>query len=254
MTQAHLDEVNSYLSTGIHKVDGWCIPQLWQCIWPLYREIGDGPIAEIGVFEGKFFTGLAKTFGPGGAHAAIDVFDMQEFNLDKAGVGKKDVFLKNVAAHGVDADRVTCFQRDSLTLNTRDTQAMHEQFGGFKFFSVDGCHEVLHTMHDARFAMSVTDPAGIITIDDYMNPNWPGVIEAVAKMYLLDEYPFVPLLFTCNKLFLCSRSYQDRYRQLVWNYVRTHFPKTRMKEVTRFGHRTLTVLPNMQVWSDIQDT
>jgi len=243
--------LNAYLSTGINSVNGWCIPHLWQSIWPLYHKIGPGPIAEIGVFEGKFFIGLAKTFGAAEAHAAIDVFDMQEFNLDGAGVGKLEVFRTNLAAHGLGPEKTRCLQRDSLTLSVPDTLALREEFGGFKFFSVDGCHEVLHTMRDVEFAMSVTHPAGIIAVDDYMNPMWPGVLEAIAKMYLLREFQFVPLLFTCNKLFLCSRSYHDAYRKHVLDYVREHFPQTRLKIVTRFGYQTLSVLPNMNNWVDL---
>ncbi|MGK8235126.1 hypothetical protein ACLGGT_13250 [Roseovarius sp. MS2] len=80
-------DLNAYLQTGIHKVDGWCIPQLWQSIWPLRQAIGAGPIAEIGVFEGKFFIGLAKCFAENRHDSvAIDVFDLQQFNLDGAGV------------------------------------------------------------------------------------------------------------------------------------------------------------------------
>ena len=70
----HLTDVNGYLGEGIHKVNGWCVPQLWQAIWPLVPKIGFGPVAEIGVFEGKFLIGLVKTFDPERKfdHAAID--------------------------------------------------------------------------------------------------------------------------------------------------------------------------------------
>ena len=47
---ARVDLVNAYLKEGILEVGGWCVPQLWQTLWPLYQEIGDGPVAEIGVF------------------------------------------------------------------------------------------------------------------------------------------------------------------------------------------------------------
>jgi hypothetical protein len=97
-----LAKLNQYLSKGIHDVHGWCIPQLWQVIWPLRSAIGDGGIAEIGVFEGKYLIGLAETFGSNSERKAIaiDVFDMQQFNLDKAGVGKRDVLLRNMKKFG----------------------------------------------------------------------------------------------------------------------------------------------------------
>ena len=251
MQDTKRSELNAYLTKGIHDVPGWCIPQLWQSIWPLYERIGDGPVAEIGVYQGKFFIGLAKTFSSPSGHVAIDVFDMQQFNIGGAGEGNKELFLQNLMAQGVDANDLHLMTRDSLSLDIRDTTEMLERFGGFRFFSIDGCHEVLHTTNDIEFAMSVTHPQGIIAVDDYMNAHWPGVMEAVAKMYLLREFAFVPLLFTCNKLLLCSRSVLDDYREHVASHIAAHFPETRMKEVVRFGYKTLTIIPNFAKWTDL---
>lgn len=195
-----LGDVNAYLSTGIHTVNGWCIPQLWQTLWPLYQEIGDGPVAEIGLFEGKFFIALCKTFGVNATNraAAIDVFDLQQFNLDGAGVGKLDVVKRNLATHGIADDAVEFVQADSLALTHRDADRLVSEIGQFHFFSVDGCHEVVHTVNDIEFAMSVTANHGIIAVDDYTNPDWPGVQEAVARMYLNRDFRFIPLAVTCN--------------------------------------------------------
>ncbi|NKX45448.1 class I SAM-dependent methyltransferase [Roseicyclus persicicus] len=253
MIDARLDSVNAYLSTGIASVNGWCIPQLWQTLWPLYLEIGDGPVAEIGVFEGKFFIGLCKTFGtsPANRAAAIDVFDMQQFNLDGAGVGKMDVVRRNLASHGIAEGAVEFVQADSLALTQRDADALVQDLGAFNFFSVDGCHEVVHTVNDIEFAMSVTANHGIIAVDDYTNPNWPGVQEAIARMYLMRDFAFVPLVVTCNKLLLASYSYHARYLKAVEVYLKAAHPDTRMKRVRRFGYETLTVQPNLQRWVDL---
>jgi hypothetical protein len=247
------DCVNAYLSKEIQNVGGWCIPQLWQSIWPLYNEIGGGPVAEIGVFEGKFLIGLCKTFetSPTNKAAAIDVFDMQQFNLDGAGVGKLDVLKKNLDAHGIDQNWLDYVQADSLALGPRDANRLIDTIGPCKFFSVDGCHEVVHTVNDIEFAMSVTANDGIIAVDDYTNPQWPGVQEAVARMYLMRDFAFIPLLVTSNKLLLCSYSYHARYLKIVGDYVKEHHPATRIKKVTRFGFDTLTIMPNTQTWSDL---
>ena len=250
---ARLADVNAYLSTGIHTVNGWCIPQLWQTLWPLYREIGDGPVVEIGLFEGKFFIGLCKTFGVSGQNraAAIDVFDMQQFNLDGAGVGKMDVVKRNLTSHRVPADAVEFVQADSLALTQRDADRLVSEIGQFHFFSVDGCHEVVHTVNDIEFAMSVTANHGIIAVDDYTNPNWPGVHEAVARMYLSRDFRFIPLAVTCNKLLLASYSYHSAYLRAIEGYLRVAHPDTRMKKVKRFGFDTLTVQPNLQRFTDL---
>src|SRR5580704_7195743 len=94
--------------------------------------------------------------------------------------------------------------------------------------------------------MEVTKPQRIIFVDDYYNPNWPGVQEGIAKFYLSNSARFVPLLFTCNKLFLCNLSYHKMYLDLVSRFVRQNFPDTRIKLVRRFGFDTVTVLPNFK--------
>jgi hypothetical protein len=253
--EQRLSDVNGYLSEGIHTVKGWCIPQLWQTLWPLYREIGDGPVAEIGLFEGKFFIGLCKTFGvnPTNRAAAIDVFDMQQFNLDGAGVGKLDVVKYNLVAHGVAEEAVEFVQADSLALTHRDADRLVAELGQFHFFSVDGCHEVVHTVNDIEFAMSVTANHGIIAVDDYTNPNWPGVQEAVARMYISRDFRFVPLAVTCNKLLLASYSYHSIYLRAIEGYLKKAYPTTRAKRVTRFGYETLTIQPNLQQFDPLSE-
>ena len=251
--ERQLRDVNFYLSVGIHQVNGWCIPQLWQAIWPLYLEIGNGPVAEIGLFEGKFFIGLCKTFGtsPKNCAVAIDVFDMQQFNLDGAGVGKLDVVKSNLGLHCIAENSVKFVQADSLALTHRDADHLVSEIGQFSFFSIDGCHEVVHTVNDIEFAMSVTANHGIIAVDDYTNPNWPGVQEAVARMYLNRDFRFIPLAVLCNKLLLASRSYHTPYLRAVESYLRTAHPDTRIKRVKRFGFDTLTIQPNLQSWTDL---
>jgi hypothetical protein len=86
----------------------------------------------------------------------------------------------------------------------------------------------------------------MIYIDDYYNASWPGVQEGVAKYYLSQAARFVPLLFTCNKLFLCNLSYHACYLEKVRSFLHANFPETAVKPVRRFGFDTLTVIPNMQ--------
>lgn len=247
------EDLNSYLRDGIHSVNGWCLPQLWQTLWPLAQVIGPGPVAEIGVFEGKFLIGLAKTFGATAQNkaTAYDVFDMQEFNLDGAGVGKIAALQSNFDRLGPGQDSLQCIPADSLNLGPADSHAFLNQHGPAHFFSVDGCHEVIHTINDVEFAMSVMAQAGIIAVDDYTNANWPGVQEAIARMYLMGSYRFVPLAVTTNKLLLCNYSHQQKYLQVVTSSLATHFPQTRVKRVVRFGFETLTIMPDTQSWTDL---
>jgi hypothetical protein len=38
---------------------------------------------------------------------------------------------------------------------------------------------------------------------------------AVARMYLLRDFAFIPLVVTCNKMLLASYSYYEKYLKLI---------------------------------------
>ena len=63
----------------------------------------------------------------------------------------------------------------------------------------------------------------MIFIDDYYNPNWPGVQEGICKLFITDSPRFVPLIATCNKLILCHISYHAEYLDHVEGYIRANF-------------------------------
>ena len=231
---------------NIDQVRGWCIPQLWNCIEPvsnLITEFGidHKPIGEIGVHHGKFFLGLALTLNSTQVHEAMDVFDMQEFNLDQSGQGNLNSFRENLAKFGV--EEYEPHTVDSLQLSQ---SFILEREHRFSMFSVDGCHTPEHTVNDLEIAVKVTDPAGVIYLDDYYNPNWPGVQEGYVSWMNAQPRTWVPFLFTCNKLFLCKISYLDRYLTSVEHFLTKHYPSSRVKKVSRFGYDSLTVRPALK--------
>ncbi len=240
--------VDAYLRGAFKDVGGWCLPQLWRVIQPLRVAMAadgcEGPIAEIGVYHGKFFIGLVKTMGAPAGNLAIDVFDMQRFNLDGAGDGNLAQFEANLARCGVDRAGVRSLRADSMTLTAEEVAALRpDEGGGFAMFSVDGCHMAEHTINDIRIAMALTRPEGLIFVDDYYNPDWPGVQEGVAKLYLTDAPRFVPLAYSCNKLILCHLSFHKTYLDALGAFLPSAFPQARLKRQPRFGYPTLTVSP-----------
>lgn len=242
-----LDGVTEYLKTTFKSISGWCNPHLWQTIQPVHmiqQELGvSAPVAEIGVFHGKFFIGLVKTKNYPSHNLAIDVFDMQKFNLDGSGRGSAEEFTNNLRRSDIPSHQVEILKRDSMSITPSSVSEIAQQTGGFSLFSVDGCHMVEHTINDINLALDLTLPEGIIFVDDYYNANWPGVQEGVARLYLLQAPRFVPLAYTCNKLLLCHISYHDTYINGIVDFVRKHFPRTRMKKHRRFGYDTLSIFP-----------
>jgi hypothetical protein len=242
--------VKEYLSAGFNEIRGWCTPHLWQVIQPLdlaQAELGiEGPIAEIGVFHGKFLIGLIKTKNSEGNYA-IDIYDMQQFNLDGAGKGDLAALKQNLTLCKIPENLITLYRADSMTLGRNEIDSIRKgSGGGFSMFSVDGCHMVEHTINDIKIAMDLTLAGGIIFVDDYYNASWPGVQEGVAKLYLLDAPRFVPLAYLCNKLVLCHLSYHGAYLSKLKAFLKLNFPSTALKPVKRFGYDTLTVSPDIR--------
>jgi hypothetical protein len=241
-------DIATYLSGPFQTIGGWCSPWLWHAIAPIAeRHAALGvrrPVAEIGVFQGKFLLGLVHTAGVPTDNHAIDVFDMQEFNLDGAGEGNLDALRQSMAKADVPPEAITVLRADSMGLSPTDVAAIMHATGGFSLFSVDGCHMVEHTINDIRLAMQLTVREGIIFVDDYTNMDWPGVHEGVAKLYLTDAPRFVPLLVMHNKLFLCHISFHAMWLAHVEAALRA-IPGTHLKRIVMFGYDALNVVPNM---------
>jgi hypothetical protein len=242
-----MEAVAQYLSTTFVQTEGWCSPHLWQAIQPLSDFQNSkgvtNPIAEIGVYHGKFFIGLMKT-RPGGTHYAIDSFGKHVANLDRAGDGDLEILKVNIAMAGEDLNSVVFLQCDSMSITHGEIDTIRAITGGFSMFSVDGCHIAAHTINEFRIAMELTIPEGIIFVDDYCNPDWPGVQEGMAKLYFHDDPRFIPLLFTSSKLVCCHISHHRTLLNLVKSFVEQNFPDTTIKAVRRFGYDTLNLYPN----------
>lgn len=243
-----MQPLRQYLGETSAQIEGWCDPFLWQALQPLHqlqKKRGiSAPVAEIGVHRGKCLIGLILMTNAAEGNLAVDVFDMQEFNLDKSGKGNLEAFKKNLRLCDIPQQAVNILRADSLALQEREMHAVRPSSGGFSFFSVDGCHLVLHTMHDVRTAMELTLPQGIILVDDYYNPVWPGVHEGIARLYLLDQPKFVPLAYSCKKLFLCHVSYHAQYLKALTEFMQRHHPDTGLWFAKRYGYDTLTLAPN----------
>ncbi|MGF1464332.1 MAG: class I SAM-dependent methyltransferase [Maricaulaceae bacterium] len=241
-----LSDVQRYLAEGFDQVEGWCGSNLFTVIEALYaeqpRDGALGPIAEIGVYQGKFFTGLSGVAAPGATRLAIDVFDMQWLNVDKAGMGDQARFEANVRAWGAEPDRLEVLRADSLSVTISEARDLAQSHGKFAFFSVDGCHTLTHTLHDFVIAQEVTANNGVIFIDDYNNPNWPEVQEAISRAFFSGAPRFVPFIFMENKLFMCSAGYHDRYIKACFHHIKTYEPSWRMKRVYRFGWECLNFM------------
>lgn len=250
-------DLRGYLVDQFESVDGWCWKYTWQPIEFIdrrQRALGAaGPIAEIGVYHGRFFIGLALLKLDHAPHIAIDVFDMQEFSMSGSGTkirvdksvseAQFSTFQSNLKRAGLDGGSIQILRSDSVALSSSEIYKAAGFANKPLFFSVDGCHELTHAYHDIHLAMDLTSQYGLILVDDYLHARWPGVHEAVAKIYFGSAPRFVPLYYVHNKLALCHVNLHHDYFDGLQAYYAEHYREAHVRTVTRYGWRTLTIEP-----------
>jgi len=212
--QQRLEHFNTHV---YGHVEGWLGDRMWQIV-DVIGTILDangvcGNIAEFGVHHGLFLF-LANILRNENEECfAIDVFDEQRLNVDCSGRGSLAVFLSHV-------ETLMASQRQSFRIVQRDTMSFStsevaDLFGrkGVKFLSIDAGHTVQHTFNDLCLAQEVLVAGGVIALDDYMSPHWPGVTEGFYRFTGSANRRLKPFLYFQNKLFLTTASEHDRCLQ-----------------------------------------
>jgi len=210
------DGFRRYVVEGGHAtVQGWVANGALSAITAfdgLQRRHGvAGNICEIGVHHGRFLIALSLLRAPGEASLAIDVFDDQELNIDHSGRGDRAVFERNVARWLGPAPDMLVHQGDSLKVT--GAEVLRRLGGPVRLFSVDGSHTCGHTLNDMRVAEDCVAEGGIVVVDDFLNPAWPGVIEAVVRYLDGTGGPprLRPLGYGDNKFYLTTPGHADAY-------------------------------------------
>lgn len=209
---------------GREKVQGWVTGGALSAVTAfnaLQRRLGvKGHVCEIGVHHGRFCIALSLLRQLSEKSLAIDVFDMQEFNVDHSGKGDRRAFDRNVDFWlSPDAD-VIVMRADSLRIRSKD---VIEALGGkVRLFSVDGSDTSQHTLNDILICEQSLVPGGLVVVDDFLNPAWPGVVEAV--MRYIDgpdhEMKLAPVGYGDNKFYFTTKSHITQYRALLHGWLR----------------------------------
>jgi len=208
-------KILSYFARGGHlQVNGWLSPFTLSLIKVIadfqIRNNIHGNIAEIGVYQGRFFIALCLLMQRHDDAVVIDVFDLQEFNIDQSGIGDYQKFICNIDNMLGTGQNVKIIKKDSLNVTVEE---VHSQFSNnrlVRLFSVDGCHTVEHTINDLRLAQDTICPGGVIILDDYENEEWPGVAQGFNE-FINDSKKVKPFALFYNKLYLTTKSHCQLY-------------------------------------------
>lgn len=179
-----------------------------------------GSVGEIGVHHGKLFLIAYLATRADERAFAIDVFDLQEFNLDQSGKGDRERFVANVQRHAGSTDGLVVMTADSLKLSP---ERLLDEAGPARFISVDGGHTEECAINDLRLAEACLADGGIILLDDYFNHHWPDVSVGAARHFLAPEAKTKPFLITPNKVFFAEERYHALYQKAVRERFQANF-------------------------------
>jgi predicted O-methyltransferase YrrM len=210
-----LSEVTSrldrYRAHDMVKVHGWFTAESAEVMATLLaHQVAtgvQGGVAEIGVHHGKSFLLLANGVRPGERAVALDVFGLQDKNLDNSGLGDREKFEANAAAFapGTTIDIIEATSFDVTPETARDT------FGPVRLMSIDGGHTAAVTAHDLALAEACVVDDGLVVLDDVLNAHWLGVVSGLFR-FLEGPTKLVPFAYSENKLYLApSAQVATRY-------------------------------------------
>ena len=209
-----------YISRDMRRVEGWLNPLTAQIV----AEIGlsqtesgvTGAVGEIGVHHGKFWFVLDHLATPDEMRFAIDVFDMQELNIDRSGKGDLARFKENRKRYGAGVGHIEIIQASSLSIAP---DAFLDKVGPTRLFSIDGGHTPECTFNDLWLANSVLIEGGVLALDDVFNGLFPGVVTGLAQYLASDDSELIPFCIPPGKVLLTRPSSAER----LTNFVRNRF-------------------------------
>lgn len=205
LVQTGTPEQYKFLKEIVQGINGWLIDYTairtmdlleWQRQLPCH-----GPLLEIGVFEGRYFSILARASAEFGDRLiGIDTFQY---------IGEQTV-LDNIAS--LDHGQISLIKKASKEFTANDL--LVELAAPARFISVDGSHEAEDVLHDLELAEELISDCGIIAADDFLNPLTLGVNEAINKFFLKSRR-VTSFAYIANKLFLCRPDLAQELRDFV---------------------------------------
>jgi Methyltransferase domain len=190
--------LESYLG-AFDRIEGWLSPDA-ALMFMAYNEVIAahdiaGDVLEIGVHHGLSAMALGAMRREGAQLVAIDLFDeLQERNVSGSGSGSRARFERNLHEFFGDIAFVRCIAAPSNTLVPADVGS------GFSFCHVDGGHTARETYQDLDLCSRILLPGGLLALDDYFNPAFPGVCEGAIKFWLGHDGALLPIAVGFNKV------------------------------------------------------
>ncbi len=151
-----------------------------------------GNIVEIGVYKGKSFCFLSHFIKDNENLYGYDTFSEDCYESTK-------LALKNYGTNS----QYELIKADTSELNNDDIKAKIDE-KGIRILHIDAGHEYHEVLHSLLLFSPYVVNSGIIVMDDYQDPEFPGIEAAVLDFCEIDRpRRFVPFFSGTNKIYLC---------------------------------------------------
>lgn len=233
-----------YLNS-FHSIEGWFQFDA-ALLFMAYNQLAAahgvaGDTLEIGVHHG--LSAIAVAALRTGRFYAVDLFEeLQSRNVSRSGQGSRALFESNMRRFYPDLEFVKVLTQLSSELRAQDLGT------GFSFCHIDGGHSRQETYNDLRLAHSILQPGGMVALDDYFNPEFPGVSEGAVEFMLRHPEALRPAAIGYNKtLFQKLPAPGD----LCADFARA-FPAVETKAVQLWGRPALLFGEPFRKYIDLQ--
>ncbi|MEM1154252.1 MAG: class I SAM-dependent methyltransferase, partial [Pseudomonadota bacterium] len=220
-----------YVHREMKRVDGWLSildAELVTACAIHQHVLGiDGSVGEIGVHHGKLFVLLCLTRSLGESALAIDLFADQVRNIDRSGEGSRSAFEANLIEFLDSSDEIQIIEGDSLNLTWCE---LSKVVSPLRLLSVDGGHTARCAANDLRIADDALVDQGIVLLDDYFNPEFPGVSEGYAAFSAERPNRLTPFAIGDNKVLLS----RPAHRELFANALTSAIADTNLVKLVEF--------------------
>ncbi|AEF42534.1 hypothetical protein AS9A_4100 [Hoyosella subflava DQS3-9A1] len=162
----------------LKKIKGW-FSRLDQKIFKfLLNEADDlcggGDAAEIGVYLGKSAVLIGSYMRPGEVLTVVDLFGAPASDDDNREENK--IFAPKISIEKFRENFLRFHPELPVTIQGLSSVITdHASHGSHKFVHVDASHQYEHAKEDIASARVLLKPQGIVAVDDYLHPNYPGV-------------------------------------------------------------------------------
>ena len=208
----------------------------------LSRRTPAADVLEIGVHHGLSAIAVASLRGSQGRLVAVDLFEsLQDRNISRSGYGVLSLFRQNFESFYPDPRFLEVLVRPSTELRPSDLGF------GYTFCNIDGGHSRAETLSDLCLCHAISVPGGLLALDDYFNPQYPGVCEGAVEFMLQHPGALRPLAVGYSKvLFQKTPAKMDMNAEFA-----QAFPKVETDAVGMWDQRALLFSKPLHQYFDL---